>query len=116
GATFLTIRVNVAVAVRPKLSVAVMVTVIGPSGPSGGVYDQPQLPAEMPLYSADIVPSEAVRVPVPRPSRALKRPLSLATEPSLVVTTEEPEMLIPGGESWSNTLTLAASELATTRS
>src|SRR5262249_13347360 len=80
GATLLTVRVKVVVAVRPSLSVAVMVTVVGPVGPSDGVNDQRQVPVAL---SWAIVPSEAVRVTVPRPWGSLKVPVLLAGEPSL---------------------------------
>src|SRR5262245_25888922 len=83
GAALLTVRVNVVVAVRPPSSVAVTVTVVGPAGPSGGVYDQLQVPAAL---SWVIVPSEAVRVTVPRPSVSSNVPVFVAGEPSVTVT------------------------------
>ena len=64
GATSFTVRAKLVVVDRPPSSVAVIVTVVGPSGPSGGVYDQLHVPA---ASSWVIVPSEAVRVTVPRP-------------------------------------------------
>ena len=46
GATLFTVNVKVSVPVAPSLSVAVIVTTVGPEGPSDGVYDQLQLPDE----------------------------------------------------------------------
>src|SRR5205823_12077221 len=83
GATLVTVRVKVVVAVRPPAPVAVMVTVVGPLGPSGGVYDQLQVPAAL---SWVIVPSEAVRVTVALPWEPAKVPLFVAGLPSLTVT------------------------------
>src|SRR5262245_22644314 len=82
GGTLRTVRVKVVVAVRPPMSVAVMVTVVGPAGPSGGVYDQLQVPAALSWMT---VPSEAVSVSVARPSGSSKVPLLVASEPSLTV-------------------------------
>src|SRR5262245_33369502 len=65
GATLSTVRRNEVVVVRPALSVAVMVTVIGPAGPSAGVYDQLQVPS--PLAFLVTVPREVPTVTVPRP-------------------------------------------------
>src|SRR5262245_13715909 len=67
GATLLTTRVKVTVAVRPLAFVAVRATVVGPLGPSAVVYDQPQVPVES---SRVTVPSEAVSVTVARPSES----------------------------------------------
>src|SRR5262249_32786121 len=83
GATLFTVRVKVVVAVRPPASVAVMVTVAGPAGPSGGGYDQLHVPVASSLVS---VPSEAVRVTVPLPSGSEKVPVLAAGEPSLTLT------------------------------
>src|SRR5262245_28101109 len=83
GATLLTVRVKVIVAVRPPSSVAVMVTMVGPLGTSVGVYDQLQVPVAL---SWVIVPSEAVRVTVPVPWGSLKVPVAVAGEPSLTAT------------------------------
>src|SRR5262245_8614899 len=93
GATLVTVRVKEVVAVRPPASVAVMVTVVGPLGPSGGVYDQSQVPAASFLVT---VPSEALSVTVTRPWMSLKVPLLLAGEPSLTVTLAR-EVVIVGG-------------------
>ena len=62
---------KVVVAVRPPVSVAVMVTGVGPAGPSGGVYDQLQVPVASFLVT---VPSEAVSVTVLRPWASSKVP------------------------------------------
>ena len=83
GATLLTVRVKVVVAVWPPVSVAVMVTVVGPAGPSGGVYDQVQVPVASFLVT---VPSEAVSVTVLRPWASSKVPRVRGREPSLTVT------------------------------
>src|SRR4051794_33934435 len=82
GATLLTVRVKVVVALRPPSSVAVMVTVVGPLGPSLGVYDQLQVPAAL---SCVIVPTEAVRVAETRPWASSKVPVAVAGAPSLTV-------------------------------
>src|SRR5438105_8013552 len=83
GATLFTVRVKVVEAVWWPLSVAVMVTVVGPSGPSLVGMDQLQVPAASFFLT---VPSEAVSVTVPRPSGSSKVPLLVAGEPSLTVT------------------------------
>src|SRR5262245_57023080 len=89
GGTLLTVRVNVVVAVRPPVSVAVMVTVVGPAGPSAGVYDQVQAPL---ASSRVIVPSEAVRVTLPRPWVSSNVPPFVAGEPSPAVTAARPRV------------------------
>src|SRR5262245_13036370 len=82
GATLFTVSVKVVVAFRPSESVAVMVTVVGPSGPSAGVYDQLQVPAVSSLVT---VPSEALIATVLRPSTSSKVPVFVAWEPSSTV-------------------------------
>src|SRR5262245_39285936 len=59
-----------------------MVTVVGPPVPTGGVYDQLQVPSSFRVT----VPSEAVSVTVLRPSASAKVPLLLAGLPWLTVT------------------------------
>src|SRR5262245_750493 len=59
-----------------------MVTVVGPPVPTGGVYDQPQVPSSFRVT----VPTEAVSVTVLRPSASAKVPLLLAGLPWLTVT------------------------------
>src|SRR5262249_18268735 len=82
GATLLTVRVKVVVAVRPPSSVAVMVTVVGPLGPSVGGADQPQVPVALVWV---MLPSWAGRVTVARPWGSSKVPVLVAGEPSLTV-------------------------------
>src|SRR6516165_8867294 len=60
-----------------------MVTVVGPPGPSGGVYDQPQAPV---ASSCVMLPSETVSVTVLRPWASSKAPELLAGTPSSTVT------------------------------
>src|SRR5215813_10904906 len=83
GATLLTLRVKVVVAVRLPSSVAVMVTVVGPLGPSGGVYDQLQVPVASSFVT---VPTEAVSLTVPLPSGSAKVPVLPAGAASFTVT------------------------------
>src|SRR5262249_23062017 len=82
GGTLGTGRGKGVVGVRPLVSVAVMVTGVGPAGPSAGVYDQAQVPA---ASSRVRVPSEAVSVTVPLPAASRKVPVLAAGEPSLTV-------------------------------
>src|SRR5205823_307074 len=83
GATLLTVRLKVVVAVWPAVSVALIVTGTGPAGPSGGVYDQFQTPVVVSLVT---VPREAVSVTVARPLGSSNVPVFVIWEPSLPVT------------------------------
>src|SRR5262245_4112881 len=56
-----------------------MVTVVGPAGPSSGVYDQPQVPA---ASSRVRVPSEAVSVSAALPWGSANVPVVVAGAPS----------------------------------
>ena len=97
GATLLTVRVKVVVAVRPPSSVAVMVTVVGPPGPSAGCRTSSRCRS---ASSRVIVPSEAVRVTVPWPWASSKVPLFVTGLPSLTVTAARLQATVGG---WSCT-------------
>src|SRR5262249_47427840 len=92
GSTFLTNRSNEVAVVRPELAVAVMVAVIGPAGPSGGVYDQLQVPSAFLVT----VPSEVPTVTVSRPSASSKVPVLLAGEPSITPTLDSLRVIVGG--------------------
>src|SRR5262249_18301768 len=83
GATLATVTVKVVVAVSPPVSVAVMVTVIGPVGPSARGWDQFQAPVALSWVT---VRGSADSVTVPRPSASSKASVLVAGPPSLTVT------------------------------
>src|SRR5262245_32360683 len=76
GAALLTVRSKEVRSVRLPSSLAVTNTVIGPPGPSGGVYDQVQMP------EASSLATEPTSVTVPLPSGSQKKPCMTAGEPS----------------------------------